>query len=229
MTDPQSSIEREVLGPSKSKLTLLFSHGAGAGNRHPFMQAFANYFAGKGIRVVNINFPYMQECYTLNKKRPPNQAPILLRHLKGEINREHEVNSDLEHLVLVGKSMGGRIATMLMSEADFLQTQKQVSAVVVLGYPFIPPGKPEKLASRVEHLKGLSKPCLILQGERDSFGNRILLESDKFIERYLHQNTRISWVHDGDHSFKPRKSSGFTEEQNFSTSMNEIEQFIQTL
>lgn len=118
-------------------------------------------------------------------------------------------------LVIGGKSMGGRIASLITDDAG-------VDGVICLGYPFHPTGKPEKL--RVEHLGEIRTPTLIAQGERDPFGSRAEVDGYK-----LSAAVRIEWLVDGDHSFKPRKSSGRTEERNWETALRAIETFAVTL
>ena len=108
--------------------------------------------------------------------------------------------------------MGGRIASMVADEAD-------VAGLVCLGYPFHPPGQPNKL--RVAHLENLKTPALIVQGERDAFGTR------EEIARYsLSKNIRILFLEDGDHSFKPRASSGRTEKDNLSEAIALVTAFL---
>ena len=96
-------------------------------------------------------------------------------------------------LLIGGKSLGGRIASLVADETE-------VAGLVCLGYPFHPTGKPEQL--RIEHLKSIHTTTLIVQGERDPFGNRQEVAGYK-----LSKHIRVHWLPDGDHSFKPRKAS----------------------
>src|ERR1700683_2872759 len=115
------------------------------------------------------------------------------------------VRTGTKKLVIGGKSMGGRIASLVADDAG-------VDGLVCLGFPFHPVGKPDKL--RVEHLGKIKTPTLIVQGERDPFGSREEVAGYK-----LSAAVRIEWLVDGDHSFKPRKSSGRTEERNWETAL----------
>jgi predicted alpha/beta-hydrolase family hydrolase len=117
-----------------------------------------------------------------------------------------------EHLVIGGKSMGGRIASLVADEAG-------VAGLVCLGYPFHPVGKPDQL--RVEHLKDLETPTLILQGTRDPFGGR-----EEVAGYRLSRRIRVHWLEDGDHDFKPRKASGRTIEQNWEEAVEEVTAFL---
>lgn len=104
-------------------------------------------------------------------------------------------------LIIGGKSMGGRVASMV---ADELHSAGKVAGLVCLGYPFHPPGKPAQLRTR--HLAGLVTPALICQGTRDQFGTR-----EDVVGYALSENIQILWLEDGDHDLKPRKSmSGFS-------------------
>ena len=144
------------------------------------------------------------------KRRPPDRAPVLLETYL-------QVAADLgpENLVIGGKSMGGRIASMVADEAG-------VAGLVCLGYPFHPPGKPEKL--RTEHLEGLKTPALILQGERDTFGRR------EEVDGYsLSKSIAVEFLPDGDHDLKPRKKSGRTREENWQDAVARMVGFVAAL
>jgi uncharacterized protein len=104
--------------------------------------------------------------------------------------------------------MGGRIARLVADEA-------QISGLICLSYPFHPVGKPDRL--RIEHLQTIKTPMLIVQGDRDPFGNREEIGSYE-----LSPVIRLKWLKEGDHSFKLRKTSGSTEEQNWKTAIDEI-------
>ena len=117
-----------------------------------------------------------------------------------------------ETLFIGGKSMGGRIASLVADEAE-------VAGLICLGYPFHPTGKPEQL--RIEHLKSIRTPTLIVQGERDPFGNRQEVSGYK-----LSKHVRVHWLPDGDHSFKPRKASGRTLEENWAEGIDAVASFV---
>lgn len=194
-------------GPESAEHTFIFAHGAGAGMEHDFMADVAVKVANKGIRVVRFNFPYMVKRTEDGKKRPPDRAPVLL-----DAFREVIAEYGTEKTVIGGKSMGGRMASHL-GDIDGLR------GIVCLGFPFHPPGKPEK--NKGEHLATLAVPTLILQGERDTFGNRAELETYP-----LSANVQLTFIPDGDHSFKPRKASGHTESGNRQLAANLIADFI---
>lgn len=104
-------------------------------------------------------------------------------------------------LIIGGKSMGGRVASMI---ADQLYASRRIAGLLCLGYPFHPPGKPEQL--RTEHLAKIEAPTLIVQGTRDLFGTR-----EEVSSYALSKKIEILWLEDGDHDLKPRKSvSGYS-------------------
>ncbi|MEZ8151585.1 alpha/beta fold hydrolase [Vibrio splendidus] len=196
-----------IIDGEDNPITFVFAHGAGAGMDHEFMQSVAKGLAFKGIRVIRFNFPYMIKRAEDGKRRPPDRAPKLLEAYQDIIEQ-----CDADKLVIGGKSMGGRMASHL-SEVN------KVAAMACLGFPFHPPGKPEKYKG--EHLAELQKPCLILQGERDTFGKR-----EEFTDFDLSDSIRVEFIPDGDHSFKPRKSSGYTEQQNIALTVEKLSAFI---
>jgi predicted alpha/beta-hydrolase family hydrolase len=190
-------------GPTHAAMTIALAHGAGAAMDSPFMDFFATGLADRGFRVARFEFPYMASKRATGKRMPPDREPVLretwLKVIKVLGN---------EGLVIGGKSMGGRIASLIADEAE-------VAALVCLGYPFHPTGKPGKL--RVEHLRTIKTPTLIVQGARDPFGSH-----EEVAGYELSPNVLVKWLRDGEHSFKPRKNSGRTERQNWEEAVEEI-------
>ncbi|AVH26831.1 MULTISPECIES: alpha/beta fold hydrolase [Vibrio] len=195
-----------VEGPESGPL-FIFAHGAGAGMEHDFMAAVAKGLVEQGIRVVRFNFPYMIKRAEDGKKRPPDRAPKLL-----EAYEEVIAHFTSQPIVIGGKSMGGRMSSLLAEN-------ELVAGIACLGFPFHPPGKPEKFKG--DHLANIEKPTLILQGERDTFGKR-----EEFDDFVLSSQVKVSFLPDGDHSFKPRKSSGHTEAGNIELAVEQLAAFI---
>lgn len=207
---PASRTELLIEGSPKAKGTIVLAHGAGAGMDSPFMAAFADGLAAAGIRVARFEFPYMAERRRTGTQRPPDREPVLRETWLNVIEQ-----FGAKRLVIGGKSMGGRIASIVADEAG-------VAGLVCLGYPFHPTGQPDKL--RTEHLHELKTPTLILQGERDAFGNQTDVSGYK-----LSPAIHVHWLADGDHSFKPRKASGRTEQENWEAGIAKVLQFVRHL
>lgn len=193
-------------GPETGPI-FVFAHGAGAGMDHEFMQNVSKGLAQQGIRVLRFNFPYMVRRMEEGTKRPPDRAPKLLDAFTDIIETQCS-----GPVVIGGKSMGGRMAS-------WLGEHEQVAGIACLGFPFHPPGKPEKFKG--DHLATVAKPCLILQGERDTFGKQ-----EEFADFIFSPHVRYQFIPDGDHGFKPRKRSGYTEEGNIKQVVDALSLFI---
>jgi predicted alpha/beta-hydrolase family hydrolase len=150
-------------GPEDARTTVLLAHGAGAPMDSALMAAAAAALAAAGLRVARFEFGYMASRRTEAGRKPPPRAETL----KPEYLTAVEALGATQRLVIGGKSMGGRVASMV---ADELSAAGKVIGLLCLGYPFHPPGKPEQL--RTKHLAGLKTPTLIVQGTRDEFGTR---------------------------------------------------------
>jgi uncharacterized protein len=199
---PPSNVEFYPPNRDKSLNSLLvFAHGAGAGQRHPFMTSYAKGLAERGIAVVTFDFPYMEK-----KRRTPDRAPVL------EDAFRRAIVSAVQHpaakgskLFIGGKSMGGRIATHL--GADNQQGDApRIAGIISFGYPLAPP-RGKRTGDRVTHLKTLTVPTLIVQGTRDPFGGPDEVKEAVF-EGDARPPIEILPVEGGDHSFAVLKSSG---------------------
>ena len=183
---------------------LLLAHGAGAPMDSPFMNAIAESVSGAGIEVIRFEFEYMAKRREDGTRRGPDRVPKLIARFKEVLG----LVGPAAEVVIGGKSMGGRIASMIADEVG-------AAGVVCLGYPFHPTGKPERL--RTAHLVTLKTPTLIVQGTRDRLG------SEEEVAAYtLSPSVELVWMADGDHSFKPRKKSGRTAEQNLEAAADAV-------
>ncbi len=185
------------LSPEAASATILFAHGAGAPMDSPAMTAITDALVEQGLRVVRFEFSYMAARRTESTRKPPPRA----EKLNSEFLAAIEALQAKGPLIIGGKSMGGRVASMI---ADELFDADRIAGLLCVGYPFHPIGKPEKL--RTEHLKHLQTPTLICQGARDQFGSK-----GEVSHYELSSAIQMSWFDDGDHDLKPRKRvSGFT-------------------
>ncbi len=175
-------------GPADSSHTFLFAHGAGGAMDSTFMNEVAAALGERGIRVVRFEFPYMAARREGKKKGgPPDRQPVLLETWR----RVVEEYGGGPSVVIGGKSMGGRMASMVADEVH-------ARGLVCFGYPFHPPGKPAQL--RTAHLETLRTPTLVIQGTRDIFGG-----AEEVPGYALSPNIRVEWIQKGDHSlFKTR-------------------------
>ena len=145
--------------------TILLAHGAGAGSQSPGMAAIASALVRAGFRVARFDFAYMAAL--------------------------HETGP----LIVGGKSMGGRVASMVAGE---LFASGRTGGLLCIGYPFHPPTQPDR--PRIAHLTSLAAPTLICQGTRDPFGGR-----DEVASYGLSEKIELLWLEDGDHELRPRK------------------------
>jgi predicted alpha/beta-hydrolase family hydrolase len=191
-------------GPADAHFTILFAHGAGAPMNSASMTAATEALVATGFRVARFEFAYMAARRTSDTRKPPPKAELLIP----EYNSAIEALDVKGGLIIGGKSMGGRVASMI---ADQLHAARRIKGLLCLGYPFHPPGKPENL--RTGHLETLATPALICQGTRDEFGTK-----DEVGTYKLSHRIELLWLEDGDHDLKPRKSiSGFSAADHLST------------
>src|SRR5262245_41892801 len=204
-TDPH---DVRIDGPEDAAATFLFAHGAGAPMDSGFMKRAAEGIAARGVRVVRFEFPYMARRRTEGRRGAPDREPVLRATWTGMVERFGGGG----RVAVGGKSLGGRIASMVADEVG-------ARALVCFGYPFHPPGQPAKL--RTKHLETLRTPALILQGTRDAFG-----QPDEVAGYGLSPEIRVHWIQDGDHSFKPPARSGRTEADNVAEAITLAADFL---
>jgi predicted alpha/beta-hydrolase family hydrolase len=193
-------------GPEDAPL-FIFAHGAGGAMDTPFMNRVAKGLGERGVRVIRFEFPYMRARREGKRSGAPDRQPVLLDSWRDAIGR-----AGVARPFIGGKSLGGRMASMVADESG-------AAGLICFGYPFHPPGKRDRL--RVDHLRAMATPTLIIQGERDPFGT-----PEDVAEYALASVVRIEWVTDGDHSFKPRRASGSTENANINRAVELAAAFI---
>jgi uncharacterized protein len=193
--------------PKRAALTIALAHGAGAPMDTPFMTFFAEGLAAKGFSIARFEFPYMAARRDSGKRKPPDRQPVLLDTWRAVIK---EIRAD--KLLIGGKSMGGRMASMIADESKVL-------GLLCLGYPFYGAGQNDK--PRTEHLLTLKTPTLICQGTRDPMGDREAVSDLK-----LSRKIRVHWAEDGDHDLKPRKAAGLTHAQNLRGALDAAAHFL---
>lgn len=206
-------------GPANAPVRLMLAHGAGGPMTSAFLETMADLLAARDIAVTRFEFVYMAARRTSGKRKPPPKAELLVPEYRAAVEQIGARLSDGQMLVIGGKSMGGRVASLL---ADELHSTGRVAGLVCLGYPFHPPGRPERL--RTEHLVDLETPALIVQGERDPFGSRAEVE-----RLSLSPHIAFHWAGDGDHDLGPRGGKGFTRRGNLESAADAVAAFAQSL
>jgi predicted alpha/beta-hydrolase family hydrolase len=198
----------------RAGMTLILGHGAGAPQLHPFMRLFANGLAERGCDVLTFNFVYMEQRRHVPDPKPKLEACYVAvieaaqKHKKLKGNR----------LAIGGKSMGGRIASQV---AVTPESAPDVDALVFLGYPLHPPGRPDKM--RDAHLPQIKAPMLFVQGSRDAFGSPDELR-EVFKKHRLKPTLYV--VEGGDHSLKVPKSQGITQDEVYASAMDTIADWL---
>lgn len=203
-------------GPEDAPVTLLLAHGSGAPMDSVAMNAATAAFATEGLRIARFEFSYMAARRIDGSRKPPPRAETLNPEFVAAVIALGARGP----LVIGGKSMGGRVASMV---ADGLHADGKVAGLLCLGYPFHPPEKPAQL--RTAHLTDLQTPALICQGTRDPFGTKEEVPGYGLPERI-----RMLWLEDGDHDLKPRKSvSGFSAADHLATMAKTVKAWTETL
>ena len=202
-------------GPADGPL-FLFAHGAGASAESDFMQIIASGLAEQGICVIRFNFDYMLQRIEMGSRRPPERAPKLIAQFEQKIKLLNKQQKRV--MVIGGKSMGGRMASLVASLSDENKLT-QIKGVACLGFPFHPAGKLDKL--RIDHFPLVKQRQLIIQGTRDKLGTFEEVESYN-----LPSEIEWLWLEDGDHDLKPRVKSGFSHPAHLQKAIDRLASFI---
>ena len=205
--------------PKKERagMTVILGHGAGAGQLHPFMRLFASGLADRGFDAMTFNFVYMEQ----GRGVPDPKAKLESCYRAViQVAQKHK-NLKGNRVVIGGKSMGGRIASQVAATPE---TAEHITALVFLGYPLHPPGRPDKL--RDAHLPEITAPMLFVQGSRDAFGST---EEIRAVIKRLHLPATLYPIEGGDHSLKVPKSQGIRQDEVYTSIMNAIATWLQEL
>jgi len=170
--------------------TCVVAQGAGGSTRSPLFDGIAAGLTAGGVSSLRFDFPY-----TRAGRRGPDRPPLLLQAWR-EALEDAAGRAGGSPLVASGKSMGGRMASMLAAEDGDAFAAR---ALVFFGYPLHPPGRVDEL--RVEHLPRITVPMLFIQGTADALARFDLVEET--VEK-LGDRARLYPVQGGDHSFRVR-------------------------
>jgi predicted alpha/beta-hydrolase family hydrolase len=199
-------------GSEDAAATLLFAHGAGGAMDTAWMNDAAKSLAARGIRTARFEFGYMASRRTGEGRKAVPRGDTLKPEFLAAVSAVEKSGC----LFSGGKSMGGRVASMVAEE---LYQQRAIAGLICLGYPFHPPDKPAQL--RTAHLEEVTVPALICQGTRDPFGTR-----EEVAGYNLSPAISIHWLEDGDHDFRPRKTSGLSSRDNMNSAMDKVADWI---
>jgi predicted alpha/beta-hydrolase family hydrolase len=189
MAEPRES--SFLWSPGRSPVAVaVVAHGAGAGMDHPFMAGVAEGLASDGVSVLRFNFPYVQDG-----RRSPDRPPVLLGAWRAALAEGARRARGLP-LVAGGKSLGGRMASMLAAEEI---ERFPANALLFFGYPLHAPGRPDQ--ARDAHLDRITVPMLFIQGTADALARFDLVET---VVRKVGARARLHPIEGGDHSFRVR-------------------------
>ncbi len=195
--DTIGKVSALLMRPRGARWLYVLGHGAGAGMRHPFMEAISARLARRKVATFRYQFPYMEA----GRKRP-DQRNRLQATVRAAIRAAAETGRI--PLIAGGKSMGGRMTSMCLAE----RPEDSVRALAFLGFPLHPAGRAG--TGRAEHLGAIDLPMLFLQGTRDKLADLDLMRP---VCKSLGERVRLHVVAGGDHSFKVLKRSGRNEEE----------------
>jgi predicted alpha/beta-hydrolase family hydrolase len=168
-------------------LGLLLAPGAGADRNSAALVAIEQAVSGDGVFVSRMDFPYRKAG-----RRSPDRPPVLEKAVVDEAAALAAVDGlDASRVLLGGRSMGGRICSMVV--ADGLPA----AGLVLVSYPLHPPGRPDR--SRTEHLGRIAVPCLFVSGTRDAFGSPAELEAASAL---IAGPVYLRWIENRDHSLR---------------------------
>jgi hypothetical protein len=195
-TERAGEVSGLLLWPRDARCLFALAHGAGAGMRHPFLDAVASHLAEHGVATFRYQFPYVE-----HGSGRPDPRPVLLATVRSAVTVALERAGHLP-LVAGGKSMGGRMTSLAAAEGAL----PGVRALVFLGFPLHPAGSPA--IERAEHLARVTVPMLFLQGTRDALAELDLLRP---VCDRLGARATLQVVEGADHSFHVLKRSGRTD------------------
>src|SRR5262245_25158365 len=195
-SEETSAISEPALAPAKGKGSLFVcAHGAGGHMSDRGMLALAEHLRRRGLHVVRFNFLYREK-----RTSRPDPMPRLMECIAAVVSHARQEIAP-EVLIIGGRSMGGRAASMLAAE------RFPCDGLLLLAYPLHPAGQPEKL--RDAHLAAIEVPVLCLNGTRDSLCQRDLMEQ---IVNRLSDRWTMHGLEAADHRFHVPKTSGRSEE-----------------
>jgi predicted alpha/beta-hydrolase family hydrolase len=208
------TIESVYQGPKRGvERAVLLAHGAGADMNAATLTSVADALADNKIASLRFNFPYKAAG-----RKGPDRPPVLLQAVRdaaADLAKRTKLPAD--RLVMGGRSMGGRICSMVAAEDG-------AAGLVLLGYPLHPPGRADNL--RIEHFPQLKMPVLFVSGTRDAFGSPDELKKNA---KKIKGKVSWHWIETGDHGFKTLKSSGISADAALGGAAEAVVSFVTSL
>ena len=187
-----------LASPPKPSALYVLAHGAGAGMRHPFMEAVADRLAARGVATFRFQFPYME-----SGARRPDPPALLTATVRAAVDAAAKLAGGLP-LFAGGKSLGGRMTSTAASQ----QPLPGIRGLVFLGFPLHPAG--QSGITRADHLREVALPMLFVQGTRDGLADLALLRP---LCDELGARATLHVIEGGDHSFHVLKRSGRSDDE----------------
>jgi predicted alpha/beta-hydrolase family hydrolase len=210
--DEETSAIFEPAENAEARVVFVCAHGAGGNMNDRGVVETAKLLRSRGIGVVRFNFLYKEKG-----SGRPDQMPRLKETIAAVVARARE-EVDPAMLIIGGRSMGGRAASMLAADGF------ECDGLLLLAYPLHPPGQPEKL--RDAHLRAIRVPVICFSGTRDPFCQRPLMEAAL---KTVTTKWEMRWVEGADHSFHVPKSSGRTDAEVLVEIANFAEAWVERL
>lgn len=207
-------VSARLLLPREARALVVLAHGAGADMNHPFLEGIAARLAHRGLATFRFQFPYAEAG-----RRSPNPAPVLRATVRAALSAGREAAPGLP-LVAAGKSMGGRMTSLLAADEEI-----DALGIVFFGFPLHGAGTPPS-TERGEHLAQVGLPMLFLQGTRDKLADLSLLEP---LVAKLEPAATLHTIDGADHGFHVPKRSGRTDEDVLDELADATRAFVDTL
>ena len=192
--DAETSAVFEPATSGSASTVFVCAHGAGGHMADNGMSQTARTLRARGLDVVRFNFLYKEK-----RSSRPDPMPLLQKCIAAVVDRTR-TECQSRRLVIGGRSMGGRAASMLAADGF------ASDGLLLLAYPLHPAGQHEKL--RDAHLPAIAIPTLCLNGTRDALCDRALMES---VLQRVGPRFEMHWLEDADHGFHVLKRSGRTD------------------
>ena len=209
-THSVTAVRTPAEGAAK-RLRFVYAPGAGSGLSDAFGVYTAREIAAHGVETWRFQFPYKE------KGRSAPDPPTLLQATWLAVI-DAVAARGAEPIVIGGRSMGGRIASMVVASGEV-----ELAGLVLLAYPLVPPGR--ATSDRAEHFPRIAVPTLFCSGTRDSFGTPEQLREAGALVRHA----MVHFLEGADHGFATLKASGRTKDEVYAEAVETMLAFFEKL